>query len=63
VRLAKSNPYTWGPIFKNNKEYLRAAMESYIQLLSNFKETLENDDEEALYNLMIKANDIKRILN
>lgn len=62
VRLAKSKPETWGPIFKNNKKYLGLALESYIALLNEFKQSLEADNEKSLFQLMIKANDIRRIL-
>jgi prephenate dehydrogenase len=63
VRLAKSNPYTWYPIFSKNKKYVSTALASYIDLLTTFKEALDTDNEEVLKNYMVKANDIKRILN
>jgi prephenate dehydrogenase len=63
VRLAKSNPHTWYPIFSKNKKYVSTALASYIDLLTTFKEALDTDNEEVLKNYMVKANDIKRILN
>lgn len=63
VRLAKSNPATWGPIFRKNKKFLTVALEGYIELLSSFKVALDKDDDNSLNDLMKKANEIKRILN
>jgi prephenate dehydrogenase len=63
VRLAKSNPSTWQPIFSKNKKYVSEALGSYIELLNNFKSALDNDELEKLKTFMEDANDIKRILN
>lgn len=62
VRLAKSNPNTWKPIFMKNKKYVSEALENYIDLLKDFKEKLDASDEEGLTGAMTNANDIKRIL-
>lgn len=63
VRLAKSSPAMWTPIFKQNKKQVVKTLEEYISNLSNFKELLENDDYEAIYNEMQSVNKIKEILN
>lgn len=63
VRLAKSSPAMWTPIFKQNKKQVVKTLEEYIANLSNFKELLENDDYEAIYNEMQSVNKIKEILN
>jgi len=63
VRLAKSSPKTWNPIFTGNKEYVLQALESYIKQLEKFAETLRKDDSETRYRLMEKANEIKPILD
>jgi prephenate dehydrogenase len=63
VRLAKSNPHTWYPIFSKNKKYVSEALGSYIELLKTFKEALDQNDENSLKTYMVQANDIKRILN
>jgi prephenate dehydrogenase len=62
VRLAKSNPATWTPIFKENKEHVLETLSEYIQNLSSFKDLLEADDYEAIYKEMKNANHIKSIL-
>ncbi|NNF32839.1 MAG: prephenate dehydrogenase [Saprospiraceae bacterium] len=63
VRLAKSNPNTWAPIFEKNKEHLATALDSYINYLIKFKKAIEGNDESTSRELMQEANDIKRILN
>ena len=63
VRLAKSSPAMWTPIFKQNKKQVVKTLEEYISNLSKFKELLENDDFEAIFNEMQSVNRIKEILN
>lgn len=63
VRLAKSSPAMWTPIFKQNKKQVVNTLEEYISNLSKFKELLENDDFEAIYHEMQSVNKIKEILN
>ena len=63
VRLAKSSPAMWTPIFKQNKKQVVKTLEEYISNLTKFKELLENEDYEAIYNEMQSVNKIKEILN
>ncbi|AUP80118.1 prephenate dehydrogenase [Flavivirga eckloniae] len=63
VRLAKSSPEMWTPIFKQNKENVIETLEEYIDNLKLFKELMEKDDFEAVYNEMKNTNHIKQILN
>lgn len=63
VRLAKSSPAMWAPIFKQNKTNVIETLEEYITNLKNFKDLMENDDFVAVYNEMESANHIKNILN
>jgi prephenate dehydrogenase len=62
VRLAKSSPAMWTPIFKQNKKQVIKSLEEYIQNLSNFKKLLEEDNYEEVYNEMQNTNRIKEIL-
>ena len=62
VRLAKSSPAMWTPIFKQNKKHVIKSLEEYIQNLSNFKNLLENDNFDEVYNEMQNTNRIKEIL-
>jgi len=63
VRLAKSSPTTWNPIFSGNKEYVLEALESYIKHLDNFANKLRTDDSDGTFALMQKANEIKSVLD
>ncbi|TLP73047.1 prephenate dehydrogenase [Maribacter sp. ACAM166] len=62
VRLAKSSPAMWTPIFKQNKENVVETLEGYIQNLTAFKQLLLEDDYEGIYNEMNNTNKIKGIL-
>ena len=62
VRLAKSNPAMWVPIFLQNKENVLDVLKEHIAQLSRFKESIEKDDHEYLLRLIEDANKIKRIL-
>ena len=63
VRLAKSSPAMWSPIFEQNKENVVEILKEYIQNLNMFKDLLENNDFEGVFNEMEKTNHIKTILN
>jgi prephenate dehydrogenase len=63
VRLAKSSPAMWTPIFKQNKDQVIKTLEEYIGNLSHFKTLLENNNFDAIYNEMASVNKIKEILN
>ena len=63
VRLAKSSPAMWTPIFKQNRKQVIKTLEEYISNLTHFKELLENQDYDAIYNEMQSVNKIKEILN
>lgn len=62
VRLAKSSPAMWTPIFKQNKKQVVKSLEEYIQNLTHFKELLENDNYDEVFNEMQNTNRIKEIL-
>ena len=62
VRLAKSLPATWLPIFMANRCHVLEALETYQQCLDSFKVALQNNNAEALMQLMNDANAIKKIL-
>jgi len=62
VRLAKSNPEMWVPIFKQNKENVLDVLNEHISQLRKFKSCLEKDNYEYLAELIENANTIKRIL-
>lgn len=62
VRLAKSSPEMWKPIFKQNKTNVIEILDDYIQNLTKFKEFMEADDFDQIYNEMKNTNYIKDIL-
>jgi prephenate dehydrogenase len=62
VRLAKSNPAMWLPIFKQNREHVLDVLNEHIAQLRKFKSCLEKENYEYLQELMDNANKIKRII-
>ena len=62
VRLAKSSPAMWTPIFKENKENILETLEEYIQNLESFKQLMEADNFEEVFQTMENTNHIKTIL-
>lgn len=62
VRLAKSNPAMWVPIFIQNKENVLDVLNEHIEQLKRFKESIEKEDHEYLKGLIEDANKIRRIL-
>lgn len=63
VRLAKSSPDMWAPIFRQNTRNISAALDAYIKNLVHFKAILDQQNEEESHQWMRKANDIRRILS
>ena len=63
VRLAKSSPAMWTPIFKQNKDNVIETLEEYINNLQQFKKLMMKDDFEEIFNEMDSTNHIKQILN
>ncbi len=62
VRLAKSNPAMWVPIFMQNKDNVLDVLNEHIAQLRKFKACLEKENYEYLGELIEKANGIRRIL-
>ncbi|MBF9253753.1 prephenate dehydrogenase [Pontibacter sp. 172403-2] len=62
VRLAKSSPQMWAPIFSQNKKNVSQALDSYIAQLQRFKAAIDAEDEAQASALMAEANNIRRIL-
>ncbi|WP_298237432.1 prephenate dehydrogenase [uncultured Algibacter sp.] len=63
VRLAKSSPEMWTPIFKQNKTNVIETLEEYINNLTHFKKLMKDDNFEAIFDEMKNTNHIKDILN
>jgi prephenate dehydrogenase len=62
VRLAKSSPEMWAPIFEQNSGFLSQALSEYIMHLQRFHYHLMKHDTKELLSTMKKANEIRRIL-
>ena len=62
VRLAKSHPEMWVPIFKQNKENVLDVLNEHITQLRKFKSALEKENYEYLEELISNANRIRGIL-
>jgi prephenate dehydrogenase len=62
VRLAKSSPAMWGPIFMQNRENVLDVLNEHIMQLRKFKSCLEKENYDYLQELMENANKIRRIL-
>jgi prephenate dehydrogenase len=63
VRLAKSSPDMWAPIFEQNMEYLSQALQEYIMHLQKFQYHLMKRDTKEIYKIMKNANEIRRVLD
>lgn len=62
VRLAKSSPAMWAPIFMQNRENVLDVLNEHITQLRKFKACLEKENMDYLYELMEHANKIQRII-
>ena len=62
VRLAKSSPDTWTPIFLQNKNNLVVAIDEYISNLNDLKEIIKDNNSSSLSLILNNTNRIKEIL-
>lgn len=62
VRLAKSSPNMWIPIFKQNKENISETLSQYINNLNQFKQLLDAEKFDELYKQITEINQIRQIL-
>lgn len=62
VRLAKSSPDTWIPIFRQNRDNVLDVLDEFINTVSRFRTLLIKKDFDTFRQLMQQANDIRRIL-
>lgn len=62
VRLAKSSPEMWTPIFLQNRENMLTVLETYIAKMEEFKQLLADSDREALTQFMAEARKIRKVI-
>ncbi|MBS7333100.1 MAG: prephenate dehydrogenase [Weeksellaceae bacterium] len=63
VRLAKSSPDMWTPIFIQNRENLLNAIDAYEEQIKNMRRMIEDANPENIHQYLSNTNDIRRILN
>lgn len=63
VRLAKSSPDMWAPIFEQNSKYVSKALNTYIRHLTKFKKNIDAENTKANYKMMEQSNKIKKVLD
>ena len=63
VRLAKSSPETWTPIFLQNRKNIAEAIEEYVTTLEHFKKIIIDGNYAELKSILENTNRIKEILN
>jgi prephenate dehydrogenase len=63
VRLAKSSPKMWTPIFKQNQKNILDVLTQYIENLERFQTYLKQENYDKLYEELEHANTITPILN
>lgn len=62
VRLAKSSPDMWTPIFKQNRVNVLEVLEENIKQLQALKDAIQDENYIQLHKLIKKSNKIKRII-
>ena len=63
VRLAKSSPDMWVPIFRQNRDHVLDVLDEHIEQLSRFRTQLIKRDFDGFYERIQRANDIRRIID
>ena len=62
VRLAKSSPAMWTPIFKQNRENVLETLDEYIANLQGFRDLMQEGNFEGVFDEMEQTNRIREIL-
>lgn len=63
VRLAKSNPDTWIPIFEQNRDYVLDVLDEHINTISQFRTLLIKKDFSSFHKKIEHANKINKLIN
>jgi len=63
VRLAKSSPDTWTPIFLENKDPVLQALDEYIDNLNDFKVMLYRENHQKIKETLKRINYIGKIID
>ena len=63
VRLAKSSPEMWAPIFSENSENIVDVLDAYINNLQEMRQQIIDRDKDALRGVMQDVNRIRPVLD
>ena len=63
VRLAKSSPEMWAPIFTENADNILMVLDRYISNLKKYRRLIEDNNEVELKKLMEETNVIRKVLD
>ncbi len=63
VRLAKSSPDMWAPIFRQNRDNVLDVLDEHINQLARFRSLLIKNNFEEFYRLIQEANRIRKIID
>ncbi len=63
VRLAKSSAEMWAPVFEQNESNVLEVIDTYIEKLQQFKTHIANKDTAGVRELIMKANEIGKIIS
>lgn len=55
TRIASSSPEMWENIVLSNKEQIKGILDTYVEILINFKGHIENNESEKIYNYFESA--------
>ena len=62
VRLAKSAPATWVPIFRQNRENVLDVLDEHLSQLNKLRDLLASEDYTGLAEQLAHANEIRKII-
>lgn len=62
VRLAKSSPNMWTPVFEQNRDNVLDVLDEHINTLAHFRSLLIKKDFNKIYQLIERSNHIRKIL-
>lgn len=63
VRLAKSSPDMWTPIFLKNKKAVLESLDSYLDRIKEFRDLLSDEDETGIKDYLAEGRAIRKILD
>ncbi len=63
VRLAKSSPETWTPIFGENRHEILKVLQAYRKNLDAFIALLESDKREEIFHILQQVNRIGKVID